>query len=117
FCLFCFLKMKTTQTVYLSLGSNLGDKLNNLQSAVFLIQEIAGNVPQISPVYQTPAWGFEGDDFLNICLELETNVPPDDLMEILLQIETQLGRERFGEKGYRPRTIDIDILFYGNEIV
>ncbi len=109
--------MNLIETVYLSLGSNLGDKLNNLQDAVFLIQEIAGDVTRISPVYQTPAWGFEGDDFLNVCLAMETKIAPEDLMGILLRIESQLGRERSGEKGYQPRTIDIDLLFYGNEIV
>ena len=109
--------MDPIETVYLSLGSNLGDKLNNLQGAVFMIQERAGNIVRISPVYQTPAWGFKGDDFLNACLALETKIAPDKLMEILLQIETELGRKRSEEKGYLPRTIDIDLLFYGNVIL
>ncbi|MCG2459917.1 2-amino-4-hydroxy-6-hydroxymethyldihydropteridine diphosphokinase [Flavobacteriaceae bacterium F89] len=109
--------MKTTETVYLSLGSNLGDKLNNLQNAVFLIQKRAGNITRISPVYETPAWGFEGGDFLNACLALEAKFAPEKLMDILLDIETKLGRKRTIEEGYQPRTIDIDLLFYGNEIV
>ncbi len=109
--------MKTTETAYISLGSNLGDRLSNLQNALFLIQKSTGDITGISPVYQTPAWGFEGGDFLNACLALETGIAPEDLMDMLLGIETKLGRERSEEKGYQPRTIDLDILFYGNEIL
>ena len=63
--------MNKTTTTYLSLGSNLGDKLNHLQEVVFLIQANVGEVIKTSPVYETPAWGFEGDNFFNACIKVE----------------------------------------------
>lgn len=107
--------MGELKTAYLSLGSNLGDTLNNLQAAVFSIQELAGDVQRISPVYQSSAWGFESEDFLNICLSLQTTLPPQKLLDTLLKIETDLGRIRYKEEGYQARTIDIDILYYERE--
>jgi 2-amino-4-hydroxy-6-hydroxymethyldihydropteridine diphosphokinase len=107
--------MIETKTTYLSLGTNLGDKLNNLQDAIFAIQKQAGDVVKISPVYQSSAWGFEADDFLNICICLNTTLKPKTLLENILIIESELGRIRFEEEGYAPRKIDIDILYYENE--
>ena len=107
--------MGELKTAYLSLGSNLGDTLNNLQAAVFSIQELAGDVQRISPVYQSSAWGFESEDFLNICLSLQTSLPPQKLLDTLLKIETDLGRIRYKEDGYQARSIDIDILYYERE--
>lgn len=64
--------MEGIQTTYLSLGSNIGDKLNNLQKAIFAIHATLGNVTNISPIYKSSAWGFEAEDFLNVCIELQT---------------------------------------------
>ncbi len=101
--------------VYLSLGSNMGDKPNNLQDAVFAIHKNVGDVLRISPVYQSSSWGFDADDFLNICISLETELPPQELLGSLLKIEKQLGRVRSQEDGYQARTLDIDILYYERE--
>ncbi len=109
--------MSNPKTVYLSLGSNLGDTLNNLQDAVFAINSTAGEVQKISHVYQTSSWGFESSDFMNICLSLKTTMAPQELLRTLLKIETQLGRRRFTEEGYQPRPIDIDILYYEREVL
>ena len=109
--------MTETQTVYLSIGSNLGERKLNLQKAIFLMREQLGEVVKISSVYDTPAWGFESENFLNACLELETNLSPETLLEELLKIEKQLGRLRNFEEGYKSRTIDIDIIYYGKKIV
>tara|TARA_R110002020_G_scaffold23587_3_gene78451 strand:- start:20068 stop:21207 length:1140 start_codon:yes stop_codon:yes gene_type:complete len=109
--------MKNSNTVYLSLGSNLGNKLLNLQRAVFLLQKRAGPILGISKVYQTPALGFEGADFYNACISLETDLTPQQLLETNLGIETQLGRERKVGKGYASRNLDIDILYYGSLIL
>lgn len=103
------------KTAYLSLGSNIGDRLNHLQDAVFAIQDTIGDVQKISPIYQSSAWGFEGDDFMNICLSVKTNLEPQELLNQLLGIEEQQGRIRFQESGYKPRTIDIDILYFEKE--
>ncbi|PKA98975.1 2-amino-4-hydroxy-6-hydroxymethyldihydropteridine diphosphokinase [Flavobacteriaceae bacterium MAR_2009_75] len=107
--------MADQKLAYLSLGSNLGDTLNNLQTAVFEIQKTAGDIQRISPIYQSSAWGFESDDFLNICLSVKTTLPPQKLLDTLLSIENKLGRIRFREDGYQARSIDIDILYYERE--
>lgn len=103
------------KTAYLSLGSNIGDKLNHLQDAVFAIQNSIGDIQRISPVYQSSSWGFESDDFMNICLSIKTALQPQELLKKVLEIEEQLGRKRFQEDGYKPRSIDIDILYFEKE--
>ncbi|MGB7395343.1 MAG: 2-amino-4-hydroxy-6-hydroxymethyldihydropteridine diphosphokinase, partial [Pricia sp.] len=102
--------MTVPKTAYLSLGSNLGDPLNNLQDAVFAIQERAGDIQRLSPVYQSSSWGFDSHDFLNACVSLKTTLSPQKLLETVLQIETDQGRVRYDEEGYQDRKIDIDIL-------
>lgn len=109
--------MNTTKSVHLSLGSNIDDKLNNLQDAIFTIHQTVGEVTRISPVYQSSAWGFEAEDFFNICITIQTQLAPEALLEALLKIEVQMGRIRFQESGYEPRKIDIDILYYEKETV
>ncbi len=108
--------MGRKQKVYLSLGSNLGNRLANLQKAIFRIQQKAGKILDISSVYENPAIGFEGDDFLNMALSLSTPLDPKELLDILLQIELDFGRVR-STKGYSSRTLDIDIVYYGSEII
>ena len=109
--------MNNLKTAYLSLGSNLGDKLNNLQEAVFLLEKKTGKIKGLSHIYQSPSLGFKSDDFLNACVELETTLAPEKLLVNVLDIESQLGRVRTNEQGYQPRTIDIDILYYDHEII
>lgn len=108
--------MDRKQKVYLSLGSNLGNRLANLQKAIFHIQQKAGKILDISAVYENPAMGFEGDDFLNMALSLLTPLGPKELLDILLQIERDFGRVRSAD-GYSSRTLDIDIVYYGTEII
>ncbi|RIV38158.1 2-amino-4-hydroxy-6-hydroxymethyldihydropteridine diphosphokinase [Flagellimonas lutimaris] len=109
--------MGRKQKVYLSLGSNLGNRHANLQKAIFRIQQKAGSILDISSVYENPAIGFEGDQFLNIVVSLLTPHTPDALLNILLQIEQDFGRIRSEDGGYSSRTLDIDIIYYGSEIV
>ena len=109
--------MKILRTVYLSLGSNQGDRHKNLQSAVDQIGEYAGHIKLISSVYQSKSWGFKGEDFYNICLELSTNQNPELLIRTLLGIESKLGRERVENQKYNNRIIDIDILLFDDEII
>lgn len=109
--------MSNHRITYLSLGSNLGNKLNNIQNAVFELQKKVGDIVAISNVYQSPAWGFESNDFLNICITVKTELSPHKLLKVVLEIESELGRERNEEEGYKPRTIDIDILYYDTEVI
>jgi len=109
--------MRIVRTTYLSLGTNSGDKLRNLQKAVDLIGEKAGHIKSVSSVYKTKSWGFESSDFLNICIELNTNLIPENLLNKVLAIEKQLGRTRNNTSDYQDRKIDIDILLFDNEII
>jgi len=109
--------MDNLHETYISLGSNLGDKFLNLQLAVNAIFENVGSVVKISPVYETASWGFASEDFLNAVLQVKTTFSAEEVLRILLDIETKLGRIRNEEKGYQARTIDLDILFYGSEII
>lgn len=88
-----------------------------LKKAVYEVYKAIGDVTRVSRVYRTPAWGFEGDDFLNAVIEVNTRFSAEVTLEKLLTIELQLGRIRVENKGYQARTIDLDILFYGNETI
>ncbi|MGB2128716.1 MAG: 2-amino-4-hydroxy-6-hydroxymethyldihydropteridine diphosphokinase [Flavicella sp.] len=109
--------MSKNSTTYLSLGSNLNDKLQYLKDAVQSIDETIGKVCAISSVYQTPSWGFDGNDFYNICIEVSTKFSAEELLDKLLVLETKLGRKRNNTTGYENRTIDIDIILYENRII
>ena len=109
--------MKITRTTYLSLGSNQGDLLNNLQQAVNLIAEKIGKITAVSSVYKTKSWGFKSDDFLNICISVATNLPPENLWQKIVEIENILGRFRTDSTNYQARIIDIDVLLFDDEII
>ena len=109
--------MTNPTQAYLGLGSNMGHRLNNLQKALLIIKDQLGDIDQISSVYESKAWGFEGDDFLNLCVAIRTHRSPKELMERILMIEEAMGRKRIQDVGFASRTIDIDILYYGTEIV
>ncbi|MFH6602326.1 2-amino-4-hydroxy-6-hydroxymethyldihydropteridine diphosphokinase [Maribacter algicola] len=110
--------MGDANTVYLSLGSNLDKRLEHLQQAVFLLSKNVGQVTMISKIYQSPALGFDGGDFLNICVGLQTTLPAHQILNEVLDIEKNMGRTRHSQtQGYESRNIDIDILFFNAEIV
>jgi 2-amino-4-hydroxy-6-hydroxymethyldihydropteridine diphosphokinase len=97
-------------TIYLGLGTNLGDRTANLQSALTGLAERVV-ITAVSPIYQTPPWGVtDQPDFLNMCVSAQTNLLPDELLTFVKNLEVQIGREP--AKRWGPRLIDIDILFY-----
>ena len=102
---------------YISLGSNEGQKLENIQQAVVKIQKEIGILTELSSLYQTPAWGFEGPDFLNACIGIKTRHAPNKVLEKLLGIEREMGRFRRSQPGYSSRNIDLDLLFYSDEVI
>lgn len=108
--------MNCNRTTYIAIGSNQGQKLKHLQDAINLIYSKIGDVVRVSKLYKTPAWGFEGDDFLNACIEVITRLDADDLLQKLLEIELDLGRTRIPNV-YSNRTIDLDIIFYDTEVI
>lgn len=102
---------------YLLLGSNMGNRADKLVQALDLINLQAGDVKKVSALYETEAWGITNQDlFLNIAVELATDLLPQHLLECLLDIEKRLGRTREVPK-YGPRVIDIDIILYEDEVV
>jgi 2-amino-4-hydroxy-6-hydroxymethyldihydropteridine diphosphokinase len=103
------------EIAYLSLGSNLGDREQNLHKAIRRASAL-GRVVAVSSVHETEPVEFTDQPwFLNCVVALETVVDPGDLMDELLRIEQEMGRERVQKKG--PRSIDIDILLFGNVVV
>jgi 2-amino-4-hydroxy-6-hydroxymethyldihydropteridine diphosphokinase len=102
-------------TVYLSLGSNVGDRVANLNSAITRLRTL-GNVRQVSSLYETEPVEFTAQPwFLNCAVELDTEQTPQQLLAAILDIEQKMGRKRTQEKG--PRSIDIDILLFGNSML
>ena len=109
--------MKIQKTTYLSIGTNQGNKIENLQNAINYIADNVGLILKISKIYKTTSWGFNSNDFYNICLEVKTVLQPEKLMTVLLEIETKLGRARSNASGYIDRIIDIDIILFNGEII
>lgn len=101
---------------YLLIGGNIGDRKDYLEQARRQITIKAGPVIQASHLYETAAWGkTDQEAFLNQALLITTNLKPEALLNILLEIELELGRKRLEKNG--PRTIDIDILFYDDIVL
>lgn len=109
--------MNPLREVYIALGSNTGDRFLHLQNAVDAVFEQVGNIVKISPVYETPAWGFEGDSFYNGVVLATTSLTAEEVLHRLLSIEQKQGRVRDNVETYQSRTIDLDILFYDNQII
>lgn len=102
--------------VYILSGSNLGDRAANLALALEKIEAQAGGLLAQSQLYETAAWGLEAQPaFLNQVLEIATELKPEALLECLLSIEKQLGRER--KQKWGARIIDLDILYFGDRVV
>ena len=109
--------MKIQNQVILSLGSNQGNRLENIQQCIQLIQLELGTVFKVSKLYETPSWGFESDAFYNCAIAIHTHKSPLKLLSGIFKIEKKLGRIRKEQLGYQSRTIDIDIISFENEIV
>jgi 2-amino-4-hydroxy-6-hydroxymethyldihydropteridine diphosphokinase len=109
--------MKSFNKYHISIGSNIGDRLQNLQNAIDLIHLEISIVTSISPIYKTKAVGFKGDDFYNICISFFSNDDPNNLLQSLLSIETKLGRTRSDKNVYESRTIDLDIILIEDQII
>ena len=98
------------------LGSNLGNRLENLRDALARIRVDAGRVSQASPVYETEPWGkLDQPAFLNQVICIDTELDPESLLHRLLGIEREMGRSR--NEQWSPRRIDLDILYYNREVI
>ncbi len=103
----------------LSLGSNIGNKAENLQNALLSLQEFSEKPIEKSAFIETEPWGFDSENaFLNCCVKITTSLSPFELLEKLQEIEKKGGRTAKSENAvYQDRLIDIDIIFYGFEIL
>jgi 2-amino-4-hydroxy-6-hydroxymethyldihydropteridine diphosphokinase len=104
------------EEAYLLLGSNLGDSKKYLSDAIIQITDLVGEPSGKSSLYQTASWGKTNQpDFINQVIRVQTNLEPQQLLTTILVIEENLGRKRTEKWG--SRTIDIDLLFYGSQII
>ncbi len=109
--------MSSQHQVILSLGSNIGNRLENIQLAIASIHNKVGTVVKVSKLYETAAWGFESEAFYNCALVLHTNSDAETVLSQVLAIEIQLGRVRSQDKEYQSRIIDIDVITFNEDII
>ncbi len=104
---------------HLSLGSNVGDRLETLMAALFALEDADGiAVAEVSGVYETAPWGgVEQEPFLNLVATVATTLSPHGLLAECQAVEAELGRDREREERWGPRTCDIDVLTYADEVV
>lgn len=105
--------------VFLSLGSNLGDRLGYVQQAASILGTTRDiQIVATSSFYETEPWQMDSPNwFVNAIVQISTTLSPEELLIVINRIESQLGRERSGKREYTDRTIDIDILFYEDKII
>ena len=109
--------MKQQHQVILSIGSNEGNRLKNIQAAIQGIHSEVGTVVKVSKLYETPAWGFESALFYNCALVIHTTKSAHDILHKVFEIENKLGRIRSGNENYEQRIIDIDVIAYDEDII
>ncbi len=103
-------------TAYVGIGSNLGDRLDFMRRAIDELERDGIVVTDRSSVYESPGIGFEEQpDYLNVVISIQTGLSPSQLLEAMLSVEKRLGRTR--ERKWGPRTIDLDLLLYGDLII
>jgi len=105
--------------VFLSLGSNLGDRLGYVQQAASILGTTKDiHIIATSSFYETEPWQMDSPNwFVNAIVQISTSLSPEELLIVINRIESQLGREHSGKREYTDRTIDIDILFYDDKIM
>ena len=109
--------MKSQNQVILSLGSNIGNRLETIQSCVSSIHNEIATVVKVSKIYETPAWGFESEPFYNCVVLIHTTKSAQKVLSQILKLEKGLGRTRTHESGYQARIIDVDIVAFNEEII
>ncbi len=108
--------MNIYSRTYIALGSNIHNRETHLNYAIHQIFKTVGSIISVSKVYKTPAFGFDGDYFYNACIEVDTIFSAPQLLKQLKTIEEQIGRKKTTQ-GYEDRPIDLDILFFENNIL
>ena len=109
--------MKSQNTILLSLGTNMGHKLENLETCIMTIHNTIATVVEVSKVYETPAWGFEGDVFYNCAITIHSQKSAQKILSKIIKLEKKLGRIRTKTDQYESRNIDIDIISFNDEVI
>lgn len=109
--------MESQHQVILSLGSNQGNRLKNIELCLELIHREIGTIIKVSNLYETPSWGFESEAFYNCALVMHTAYSAQKILELALQVEKKLGRIRNENVGYQSRIIDIDLIAFDDGIL
>jgi deoxyguanosine kinase len=109
--------MELQHQVILSLGSNQGNRLKNIELCLELIHQEIGTIIKVSNLYETPSWGFESEAFYNCALLLHTSKTPEQILDQALFVEKKLGRIRSESAGYQSRIIDIDLIAFDSKII
>lgn len=108
--------MYTQNNIVLSIGTNMGDKIANIEKAIELIHNQVGTVVKTSSIYQYPAWGFQSEPFYNCAILLHSKINAQQAISKVLEIEQILGRIRSDSPGYIARVIDIDIITFNEQV-
>jgi deoxyguanosine kinase len=109
--------MNFSNRVIVTLGSNEGNRLDNIQSCINIIHQTIGTVVKVSGLYETPSWGFKSADFYNCAVLVHTIKEVSEVLEAILRAEETLGRIRNSTEGYQARPIDIDIIAYNDDVI
>jgi 2-amino-4-hydroxy-6-hydroxymethyldihydropteridine diphosphokinase len=109
--------MKTQHQVVLSIGSNQGNRLKNIEHCIQLIHNELGTVVKVSKLYETPSWGFDSEAFYNASVVVHSFESPSKILAHALHIEKIMGRKRATGLGYQSRIIDIDLIAFDQEII
>ena len=109
--------MKSQHQVILSLGTNEGNRLENIENCIALIHQGIGTVIKVSQLYESPSWGFDSDAFYNCAVLIHTTSSAQKILSQVLKVEKKLGRVRTNKLGYQSRLIDIDLIAFDEEII
>ncbi len=109
--------MRMQNQVTLAIGSNIGDKKLNIANCIAIIHETVATVVKTSQLYESPAWGFDGDAFYNCVILAHTHLSASEILVQVLEVEKVLGRTRSESAGYQSRIIDIDIITFNEEVI
>src|SRR5690606_34780108 len=109
--------MEQQHQVIIAIGSNQGNRFENIEKCIEMLHHEVGTVIRVSRLYESDAWGFDGEPFYNCALLLHTKSSAFELLDQILQIEKQLGRVRGESLNYESRVIDIDIIAFNEDVI
>jgi 2-amino-4-hydroxy-6-hydroxymethyldihydropteridine diphosphokinase len=109
--------MNQQHQVILSLGSNQGNRLENIEHCIDLLHQEVGTVVKVSTLFESDSWGFSSDSFYNCAVLIHTHKNPQKLLKNILKVEKKLGRVRTESSDYQPRVIDVDMISFDDEII